>query len=93
MFSRLCRYSKIFAITLWYSYILCFCIGKNCEEDINECESSPCKNSGICLERSNITLYQSKAIGSLNISLPEIFHKPFDFENVAGYILIWGTIL
>lgn len=62
-----------------------FIIGKNCEEDINECESSPCKNSGICLQKSNSTLYHPNVIPGFNLSLPEVFARPFDYANAAGY--------
>jgi len=28
-------------------------LGKNCEIDIDECSSNPCKNDGVCIDRVN----------------------------------------
>lgn len=53
--------------------------GKNCEIDINECESSPCQYSGTCIQRSNMALYMSQ-----NKSLPAIYSQPFSYENASG---------
>lgn len=58
-----------------------FILGKNCEVDINECESNPCQYNGTCIERSNITLYSP----TNNFNLPEIFSKPFNYSEAAGY--------
>lgn len=58
--------------------------GKRCQIDINECESNPCKYSGICLERSNITLYNPNIETIINMTLPETFHKEFDYSDAAG---------
>ncbi|KAG8225570.1 hypothetical protein J437_LFUL002087 [Ladona fulva] len=38
--------------------------GKNCEIDINECESSPCQYGGTCLQLSNVSLYLSVGLHS-----------------------------
>ncbi|XP_069695931.1 protein crumbs isoform X4 [Periplaneta americana] len=54
--------------------------GKNCENDINECESSPCRYEGVCLERSNQTLYQQ--IGDQ----PPKFTNNFSYMNASGYV-------
>lgn len=58
--------------------------GKNCEIDINECESSPCQYGGTCLQRSNLTLYNNIESIKLNISLPSIFSQPFNHQNASG---------
>ncbi|CAG9865288.1 unnamed protein product [Phyllotreta striolata] len=55
--------------------------GKNCEIDVNECESGPCQYNGTCIERSNVTLYSP----ANNFNLPEIFSKPFNYTEAAGY--------
>lgn len=64
--------------------------GKNCEIDIDECESSPCQNNGKCLQRSNMTLYTLPD----RYTLPSIFSEPFSYENASGYecICIPGII-
>nr|CAH7754904.1 unnamed protein product [Callosobruchus chinensis] len=59
--------------------------GKNCEMDENECESNPCQYNGTCLERSNATLYQPEIANYLNFPLPEVFNKPFNYAEAAGY--------
>lgn len=60
-------------------------------QDINECESSPCQFFGTCLERSNQSLYLLPA--SEKASLPSVFSKKFNYENVSGYecICVPGT--
>lgn len=65
-------------------------MGKNCEIDIDECESSPCQNNGKCLQRSNMTLYTLPD----RYTLPSIFSEPFSYENASGYecICIPGII-
>lgn len=60
-------------------------VGKNCEIDVNECESNPCQYNGTCLERSNTTLYDPVLSSLLNLTLPEFFNKPFDYADSAGY--------
>lgn len=64
-------------------------IGKNCEEDINECEPNPCQFGGKCLEKSNASLYQS----SQQYNLPPTFSQKFSIENASGYecICVPGT--
>lgn len=54
--------------------------GKNCEEDINECESMPCQFGGTCLERSDQSLY----IHNPDSILPEVFNNVFAYENASG---------
>lgn len=54
--------------------------GKNCETDVNECESNPCQFGGTCLERSN----QSYYLNSDTTYLPEIFKQPFDYAEASG---------
>lgn len=58
--------------------------GKNCQDDINECENNPCKFSGTCLEKSNVTLYNQKLVSEMNITLPESFNRPFDYAEASG---------
>lgn len=36
--------------------------GHNCETDVSECDSSPCVNEGICIERSWKTLYGTESL-------------------------------
>lgn len=57
--------------------------GKNCEIDIDECESSPCQYSGRCLQKSNITIYNLPDIEK--VSIPEIFKQKFSYDNASGY--------
>ncbi|XP_076260124.1 cell polarity complex component crumbs [Rhynchophorus ferrugineus] len=59
--------------------------GKNCDIDINECESNPCKYDGICLEKSNMTLYNPSIISKMDIDLPAAFQKPFNYSDAEGY--------
>lgn len=59
-------------------------LGKNCEIDVNECESNPCKLDGICLERSNRTLYELDEERIYNMTLPDIFLRPFNYSLAAG---------
>lgn len=59
--------------------------GKNCEVDINECESNPCKHNGTCLERSNSTLYKQAFVVANNLTVPKAFEKAFEYEDAAGY--------
>lgn len=70
-------------------------IGKNCEIDIQECESSPCQYVGVCLERSNASLYQNTSYDplnpvyvnkELNMLLPMHFFQEFSYENASGYV-------
>ena len=62
---------------------LCQCFsgyeGKNCEQDINECEpvSQPCRNGGECLERSNRTLYESGQVFAA---------ESFSYNISGGYL-------
>ena len=49
-------------------------VGKNCEEDIEECALLPCKNDATCLERSNLTLYEL-----------DVFSN-FTYENAGGFV-------
>ena len=64
--------------------------GKNCELDINECESNPCKYDGVCLERSNVTLYRAADAPPLQVGpqphqlLPPAFYQPFSLDTAAG---------
>ncbi|CAF4921178.1 unnamed protein product, partial [Pieris macdunnoughi] len=64
--------------------------GKNCEIDIEECESNPCKYDGICLERSNTSLYQTPDSPPVLVGpqphmlLPQVFYQPFSLENAGG---------
>lgn len=56
--------------------------GKNCEDDINECEINPCQSGGTCLERSNQTLYERYDRLS---NLPAIYSHNFSFASAQGY--------
>lgn len=71
--------------SFFFALLQCNCnngyTGKNCEIDIDECESSPCQNNGVCLQRSNISLYSSPNRNSL----PSIFSGEFSYENASGY--------
>ncbi|KAJ8978001.1 hypothetical protein NQ317_004546 [Molorchus minor] len=58
---------------------------KNCEIDINECESNPCQFNGTCLERSNQTLYNESLTSQFDIELPESFDRPFNYSDAFGY--------
>lgn len=49
--------------------------GKNCEQDINECDAKPCQNGAACLERSNRTLYE---LG--------VFTDQFGYNTSGGYV-------
>lgn len=55
-------------------------IGKNCEVDINDCESNPCQFGGTCLEHSNISLYNQKD----NNNLSAIFQQEFSYATANG---------
>lgn len=57
------------------------CLGKNCEEDINECESNPCQYGGTCLQKSNQSLYEKNDI---NFILPSVFSVNFSYVNANG---------
>lgn len=57
---------------------------KNCAVDIDECASIPCQNNGICLERSNISLYSASNRPSDN-RIPSVFFGEFSYENASGY--------
>lgn len=65
-------------------------VGKNCEIDINECESEPCKYDGVCLERSNTSLYLPADAPPVQVGpqsqmlLPSVFYQPFAPENASG---------
>lgn len=65
-------------------------LGKNCEIDINECESEPCKYEGVCLERSNASLYLPADAPPVQVGpqpqmlLPAVFYQPFAPENASG---------
>lgn len=50
--------------------------GKRCEEEIFECDSKPCKNGGICFEKSNSTL-----IDELNASSNGSLNETIDSES------------
>jgi hypothetical protein len=67
-------YVQFDAHLLFFFFNLIFFLflpGKNCEIDIDECESSPCQYGGTCLERSNQSLYQQA--GSQLAPFPEKF--------------------
>lgn len=69
--------SMPFQCLFWQDYN-CTCydgyLGKDCQEDINECESSPCQYNGTCLERSKPSTYQT---------VPSLGN--FAFAKAAGY--------
>lgn len=68
----------------------CFSAGKNCEVDISDCEHEPCKFGGVCLERSNASLYMPEGGSRIQVGpqpqmlLPDFFYQPFSYENAAG---------
>lgn len=74
-------------------YLICPFAGKHCEEDINDCESNPCKYSGTCLEKSNMTLYHPNIVSKLNVTLPEPFNRPFDYADAAGFVFILNSLI
>ncbi|VVC87020.1 unnamed protein product [Leptidea sinapis] len=61
---------------------------KNCDIDIEECESSPCQHEGVCLERSNASLYRSPEAAPERVGpqphmlLPQYFYQPFSVEVI-----------
>lgn len=66
-----------------------FSLGKNCEIDINECESNPCQFNGTCLEHSDIDLFVGRhpttpppMMGTL--PLPKFFHQDFNYSIASG---------
>lgn len=65
-------------------YYECLCLigykGMHCDEDINECASSPCHNNGACFQKSDPKLY-----GFHNKNLP-FYGQEFSYSNASGYI-------
>lgn len=71
-------------ISLIFSVCVPGIIGKNCEIDIDECESSPCKH-GTCHDEVNISLIfmfssilasiESYNISDINIFIDQTFHN------------------
>jgi protein crumbs len=55
--------------------------GLQCETDIAECASGPCRNNGTCLERSQESLYDA----SPDSPLPALFQGPFNYSAAAGF--------
>jgi hypothetical protein len=69
------------AVCHWVNFLnqfYWFDSGKNCEIDINECESSPCQYGGTCLQRSNQSLYQQDG------SQPALFPEKFSYLSASG---------
>lgn len=56
-------------------------LGKNCEEDINECDSNPCQYGGTCLEKSNQSLYNKF---EAPFPLPSLFNHSFNYATANG---------
>jgi hypothetical protein len=69
---KVCQWIDLFNSYFWFHS------GKNCEIDINECESSPCQYGGTCLERSNQSLYQQAG------SQPAFFPDKFKYLSASG---------
>ena len=57
--------------------------GKNCEEDIYECDLGPCQN-GICFERSNVSLYEM--VENVPENIRSQFDRDFSYEKAEGYV-------
>ena len=60
--------------------------GKDCEQDISECETSPCQNGANCYERSNTSLYIPEVLASLPLEVQEVFAQQFSYANASGYL-------
>lgn len=73
--------------------------GKNCEVDVDECEGAPCKYEGVCLQRSNASLYRAADAPPLQVGpqpqmlLPPLFFQPFALERASGFecVCVAGT--
>ena len=60
--------------------------GKDCANDISECEENPCINDGQCFEKSNSTLYSPDIIEILPPDLQDVFRQEFSYDIAAGYV-------
>ena len=69
-----------------------FFAGKNCEQDIPECEGiaespgNPCLHGALCFERSNVSLYQNESFALLPEDVKDSFSRPFAHKNAGGYV-------
>lgn len=65
---------------LFFQNYTCECYkgytGDNCQIDIQECTPNPCRNNSLCLENSNVTLYDKGNPKFVN----------FTYDKAAGYI-------
>lgn len=57
--------------------------GKLCEEEIFECDSKPCKNGALCIERNSTLMYET----SLNLTLND--DVPYHCKCLPGWSGMW----
>ena len=72
--------------------VIVFFTGKNCEQDIPECEGiaespgNPCLHGALCFERSDVSLYQNESFALLPEDVKDSFSRPFAHKNAGGYV-------
>ena len=59
--------------------------GKNCDEDIRECEAEPCQNNATCYELSDVNLYSAEVAAALPAGINDHFLQGFSYDRAAGY--------